>query len=119
MYRSEAHGRAVEPDDDVARAILEMGRLAASRLNPSNFERFKQDLNDRVHQRGNHAYYRHWKHIVDSGIAAVANVLREDSERATYLRSVISLASLVSQSERDEIFRRVLRRERTHERLRA
>ena len=99
-----------EPVDDVAAAILELGRLAASRLNDRTMEAFRLDLERRIGERGEHAYFRQWRAIVDQGIPAVAEILCADSDRGRYLRSVVSMASLVSPAERDEIFRRNLRR---------
>ena len=119
MNASDHRDRRDEPIDDVATAILEMGRLAASRLDARTMEAFKADLERRIAQRGEHSYFRQWLSILDRGIPAVAEVLSTDSERGRYLRSVISLASLVSQAERDDIFRRVLRHDRSQERSRA
>jgi hypothetical protein len=108
-----------EPIDDVAAAILEMGRLAASRLDARTLEAFRLDLEHRINERGEHSYFRQWRAIVDQGVPAVAQVLSADSERGRYLRSVISLSSLVSQAEREEIFRRKLRHDQNNAKSRA
>ena len=112
MSATHSRHQADEPIDDVAVAILEMGRLAASRLNAHTFTAFKRDLDHRIALRGDHAYFRQWRCIVARGIPAVADMLTSDSERGHYLRSVISLASLVSSAERKDIFRRTLRKGR-------
>jgi hypothetical protein len=79
-----------QPGDFIA---LEMGRLAAQRVNPQTLQEFKRQLE------------KMWFEIVHRGPAAVRQAFTETSERGQVLRSSISFSAFMTKIERDSIFR--------------
>lgn len=92
--------------DDIAKRILQMGRLAAARLDADAIRRFQQDIDRQRALMGDQPYYREWSDIIRRGSSAIAAILLDESERGRYLRAVVPLRAFVSRAERDWIFER-------------
>ena len=87
---------------------LEMGRLAATRIDAETLQAFKASIERKRAQVGDNKYYRMWDAIVSNGPTDIRAILTQRSERAQVLRSVISFRAFISKQERDAIFREYL-----------
>jgi hypothetical protein len=99
--------RFYQPNDFIA---LELGRLAAARLDPVRLAHFRDAIQHLRELSGDTRYFRLWDRILEAGPDAVRRALVEPSERGQILRSVVSFRAFVEKQERDEIFARYGRR---------
>lgn len=101
-----------DPYDETAEALLQMGRLAATRLDADNIGAFRHAIQIEVEQRGfgYHPVFREWLRLTDVGPEAVRRMFRDETERGRYMRSMAPMRPFVSRRERAEILRAVARR---------
>ena len=101
-----------DPYDETAEALLEMGRLAATRLDADRIIAFRIAIQTEVarHGFGYHPIFREWLRLTDAGPEAVRKILCDDTERGRYMRSMAPLRQFISRGERADILRAVARR---------
>ncbi len=91
------------PYDEIAERILEMGRLAAERLDSTALADFRTRIETR-RAREDHPVLREWLRLIDDGPHAVAAMLRDRTEFGRYMRAMAPLRGLVSREERAMFF---------------
>lgn len=96
-----------DPADD---AILQLGRLAATRVNEESMHGFRQQLlRRRTLYPPSSIFIEEWLRIVDDGTEAVSRALRDETERGRALRTVAPLRAFISDVERQRLVRWLLR----------
>jgi hypothetical protein len=108
----EPESNGADPYDETAEALLEMGRLAATRLDAEHIGAFRIAIQAEVarHGFGYHPIFREWLRLTDAGPDAVGRTLCDDTERGRYMRSMAPLRQFISRGERADILRSVARR---------
>jgi hypothetical protein len=108
--RPESDG--ADPYDETAEALLEMGRLAATRLDANTLGAFRNAIELEVEQRGfgYHPIFREWLRLTEAGPEAVRRMFRDDTERGRYMRSMAPMRPFIDRRERVETLRAVARR---------
>jgi hypothetical protein len=108
--------QAAFPYDEVAEFALELGRLAASRLNDETTMAFRSDICRQIQINGSKPYYEAWRDIIDSGYNEICHVLTDTTERGRYLRAVAQFRAFATREERAAMRRRIFL-ERAQKRL--
>jgi hypothetical protein len=99
--------QTVFPYDEVADFALELGRLAASRLNNETAMAFRSDICRQIEKNGTKPYYEAWLDIIDAGEDEIRRVLTDTTERGRYLRAVAQFRAFATREERKMLRRRV------------
>src|SRR2546423_10677564 len=94
------------PYDEIDIHILNMGRIAAPRVNKQTIVAFRNDIERQCRLAGDQPYYREWLQRIAVGPTAVAALLVDQSQYGRYIRSVAPLRAFVTRQERDRIFQR-------------
>lgn len=96
--------------DPAADAILQLGRLAATRINEETMRGFRQRLlRRRTLYPPSRIFIEEWLRLVEDGTEAVSQALRDETERGRALRTVAPLRAFISDVERQQLVRRLLR----------
>lgn len=98
-----------DPYDETAEALLAMGRLAISRLDPVHIREFRRliEADMRSQRFGDHQVFREWLRRLELGPHALAEAFLDETERGRYMRAMAPLRAFISKAERSEILRRV------------
>lgn len=89
--------------DDASDRNLELGRLAATRLDNERIASFAADI--RRHHTGLNSYTEDWLEAVKRGPEAIRNVLVDETDYGRVMRSSVLLRAFVTREERRAVLR--------------